>query len=173
MASEITVPTSQAVVTLDNSGLKKRWEVPSLSVTQTLKEAIENTQSIPTTAAGTAVTMTNITTAGWAFFRNTDPVNYVQVGVQVGGVFYAFVKLKAGEWCLLRLGTNAPYARANTAAVPLDARHTRPSSCRTARAHSGRRGQGGGTARPFSRRPRRPTHRRDRDSGIRCAHHER
>ena len=78
--------------------------------------------SIPTTAGGTALSLDGITTAtmGYAFFRNIDATNYIEIGVQVGGTFYALVKLKAGEVALLRMNqTNPPYALANTAAVVL------------------------------------------------------
>jgi hypothetical protein len=75
--------------------------------------------SIPTTSTGTALAMGSVTTAGWSYMVNTDATNYVEVGIQQGGVFYAFVKLKPGEYWVGRLGTNAPYARANTAAVVL------------------------------------------------------
>lgn len=76
--------------------------------------------SIPTTAGGTALVMDSVGTSGLSYFRNLDATNYVEIGVVVSGTFYPFVKLKAGEACVLRLGTNAPYARANTAAVVLD-----------------------------------------------------
>ena len=78
--------------------------------------------SIPTTAGGTALSLDGITTAtmGYAFFRNIDATNYIEIGVQVGGTFYALVKLKAGEVALLRMNqTNPPYALANTATVVL------------------------------------------------------
>ena len=78
--------------------------------------------SIPTTAGGTALSLDGITTAtmGYAFFRNIDATNYIEIGVQVGGTFYALVKLKAGEVGLFRMNqTNPPYALANTATVVL------------------------------------------------------
>ena len=78
--------------------------------------------SIPTTAGGTALSLDGITTAtmGYAFFRNIDATNYIEIGVQVGGTFYALVKLKAGEVALLRMNqTNPPYARSNGTAANL------------------------------------------------------
>jgi hypothetical protein len=38
----------------------------------------------------------------------------------VSGTFYPFGKLLPGEVALLRLGTSAPYARADTAAADLE-----------------------------------------------------
>lgn len=80
----------------------------------------QGVQSIPTTANGTAISVGSVATAGWAYFRNLDAANYVEIGVQTGGTFYPTLKLLAGEACLVRLTTNAPYAQANTAAVLLD-----------------------------------------------------
>jgi hypothetical protein len=57
---------------------------------------------------------------GYAFFRNIDATNYVEIGVQISTVFYAFAKLKAGEVAVVRMNqTNPPYALANAAAVVL------------------------------------------------------
>ena len=67
-----------------------------------------------------ALPMGDVSTAGWARLENLDATNYVEIGVVVTGTFYPTIKLKATEFCVVRLGTNAPYARANTAAVQLD-----------------------------------------------------
>lgn len=71
-------------------------------------------------SAHEAIPVTDIGTAGVAFFRNLDATNYVEIGIDDGGSFVAMLKLKAGECALVRLGTNAPYAKANTAAVRLE-----------------------------------------------------
>ena len=79
--------------------------------------------SIPTSAGGTALSLDGITTAtmGYAFFRNIDATNFVQIGVRdASSNFLAFAKLKAGEVAIVRMNqTNPPYALANTAAVVL------------------------------------------------------
>ncbi|TXH10002.1 MAG: hypothetical protein E6R03_15985 [Hyphomicrobiaceae bacterium] len=72
------------------------------------------------TAAHEALPMGDVGTAGWAWFENLDSTNYVQIGTDNGGAFIPFLKLMPGEPQLVRLGTNAPYAKANTAAVKLD-----------------------------------------------------
>ena len=70
-------------------------------------------------AAHEAIPMQDVATLGFAVFRNLDTTNYVEVGVDVGAAFYPFLLLKPGESALLRMGTAAPYAKANTAAVRL------------------------------------------------------
>jgi len=101
----------------------------NLKRTLTTTRGFDFVATAPTRAAGVAsigfaaheaIVMGDVSTAGWARFENLDSTNYVQIGIDVGAVFYPFVKLKATEFCFLRLGTNAPYAKANTAAVQLD-----------------------------------------------------
>ena len=75
---------------------------------------------IPTTAAGTALSLGSLTTPGMSFFKNLDPTNYVEMGIQTGGTFYPLVKIKPGEFAPFRLSTLAPYARAHTAACLLE-----------------------------------------------------
>ena len=78
--------------------------------------------SIPTTAAGTALTVAAaVGTKGWAYFRNVDATNFVDIGVQVAATFYPFARLMPGEECHIPLSPAvALFALANTAAVRLD-----------------------------------------------------
>lgn len=77
------------------------------------------TQTIGTTAE--ALVMTDVSSAGAAYFLNTDSTNYVDVGVDVGGTFYGLIRLMPGKFAFCpRLATNAPYARANTSSVALE-----------------------------------------------------
>ena len=75
--------------------------------------------TVPTTAAGEQVDLTtqlDITTPGICVIKNLDSTNFVEAGVQVGGTFYALIKLKATEGYVFRLNTtNDLYLRANTA----------------------------------------------------------
>jgi hypothetical protein len=73
-------------------------------------------------AAHEALVMGDVGTAGWAFFRNLDGTNFVVIGVDDSGTFHPFLKLKAGQYCICPLGTSAPYAKADTAAVQLQFR---------------------------------------------------
>lgn len=116
MADEITVNLRISVL---KGNLTQRFDPGALSFDMTGSTGVGGVASIPTTAAGTALAVGSVTTAGWCWFRNTDTANYIEVGVQVGGTFYPAMKLKAGEAGIFRLGTNAPYARANTAAANL------------------------------------------------------
>ena len=116
MADEITVNVKLAV---NKGSLVQRFESGSLTFDMTGSVAAGGVSSIPTTAAGTALNVGSVSTAGWAYLRNTDDTNFVEVGVQVAGTFYPAIKLKAGEAGVVRLGTNSPYARANTLAVNL------------------------------------------------------
>lgn len=75
-------------------------------------------QTIGTSAE--ALVLTDLTTNGWAYFRNRDATNYVEIGVDVAATFYPLVRLNAGERAAFRLAQGiTPYARANTAAVIL------------------------------------------------------
>lgn len=59
-----------------------------------------------------------VTPTGYALFLNLDGTNYVELGKATG--VYS-VKLKAGEFALLRLDSwSTIYAKANTAAVDLE-----------------------------------------------------
>lgn len=116
MASEITVTESLGVKTgyLDDSPAIVTRKF-NLSATPPVMAG--GIHSIGTTHE--ALPMGDVSTAGWAHFENLDATNFVQVGVDVAATFYPFLKLKPGERGLGRLGTNAPYVKADTAAVKL------------------------------------------------------
>jgi hypothetical protein len=67
-----------------------------------------------------ALQMQDVATAGWAYFKNLDGSNYIEIGRVDGGTFRAVAKLKPGEAQSFRLATNTPYAKANTAPCVLD-----------------------------------------------------
>lgn len=114
MANEITLNLKLSVL---KSYLNQRFDPGVLTSDMTGSTAAGGVQNIGTTAETLGVT--DVTTCGWSYFRNTDSTNYVELGTGTAGSFVAFAKLKAGEACVLRLGTNAPTARANTAAINL------------------------------------------------------
>ena len=81
--------------------------------------SIHKTQEIGF-AAAEALDIGEITTVGYGWFRNMDSTNYVEIGYDDTGV-KALIKLKAGEQSgPVRLGQDAPYAQADTAAVDLE-----------------------------------------------------
>ena len=116
MSNEITINLEMSLI---NGALKQPANRIKLNVDQTTAGRFGHTQNI---AAGAheALDMGELTTAGYAQFTNLDSTNYVEIGIDDTGTFEPLVKLKAGEAAILRLTTNAPYARANTAAVDLD-----------------------------------------------------
>jgi hypothetical protein len=81
-----------------------------------------STISVATT--GTAIPLGQITSPFFAWIRNLDPTNYVQIYTsQADKILGAnpFAQLFPGELCLVPLGSNNnPYAVANTAAVDLE-----------------------------------------------------
>ena len=83
-------------------------------------------QEIGTGASGEAFGVTDVTSGGVFFFRNLDDTNYVEIGIQVSSTFYPFLKLLAGEYAIGRLGTAAPYGKANSAVVDVQYRILSP-----------------------------------------------
>jgi hypothetical protein len=78
--------------------------------------AVGGAATVTTTAA--ALAMGSVSSAGYAYFKNTGPTNFVEIGTGTSP-FVPFLKLKAGEAAICRLSTSAPTARANTASVAL------------------------------------------------------
>ena len=113
MAREITLNLKISTLKGD---LNHTENAGTLFVDLTGTTAIGGAATITTTAA--ALTMGSVSSAGYAYFRNTGPTNFVEIGTGTSP-FVPFLKLKAGEAAICRLGTNAPTARANTASVSL------------------------------------------------------
>ena len=56
-----------------------------------------------------------------AIFKNLDSTNYVEVGIQSGGTFYATIRIKPADITpMFRFTSAAPYYRANTAACNVE-----------------------------------------------------
>ncbi len=115
MANEIQV-TTRLKVTKSYLALDK---YASTSPTMTGTHYSTAAQTIGTTYEALGINA-DVATAGWAFFRNLDTTNYVEVGVEVAAAFYPLIKLKAGEAAIVRLATSSVFAKANTAAVNLE-----------------------------------------------------
>lgn len=81
---------------------------------------------LATCAQGEALGVTDVTAGGVFWFRNLDDTNFIEIGTQVSGTFYPFLRLLAGEYAIGRLGTAAPYARANSGLVNLQYRILSP-----------------------------------------------
>jgi hypothetical protein len=113
MANEITINLKMSVA---NGFLTQRMDPGTLFADMSGTAAAGGAQDIGT--SGEAIAIGDVATAGYAYFRNCGPTNFVELGTGTT-TFVAFAKLKAGEAGVFRLGTNAPTARANTAAVKL------------------------------------------------------
>lgn len=113
-------------------------EITITSGIQILKGSLShsvNTQTVQADLAGVRVNRTtqaigttyeayaagDIATAGWAYFKNLDATNYVELGVQVSAAFYPLVRIDPGKTAgPFRLSILTFYLRANTAAVNVD-----------------------------------------------------
>ena len=113
MANEITLNLRLSV---EKGFLRHREEPGTFSVDLNGSNATGGVQAIGT--SGEALSVTDVSTTGYAYFRNLGPTNFVEIGTGTT-TFVAFAKLKAGEAAIMRLATNAPTARANTAGVNL------------------------------------------------------
>lgn len=119
MANEITT-ISRLAFTKGNLALDRNV---TSRITMGGTHFSENVQTIPTTSAGTALVIAAaVATLGFAFFRNNDGTNFIQVGVQVSGTFYPLIKIKPGETAgPVRLTPGITvYARADTASADLE-----------------------------------------------------
>jgi hypothetical protein len=116
VADELTTNFS-----LSYSKGSSRLNIPSL---QQLIDVASQVRASATQTIGTtheALVMTDVSSAGAAYFLNTDATNYVDIGVDVTGTFYGLIRLMPGKFAFVpRLATNSPFARANTAAVNLE-----------------------------------------------------
>lgn len=115
MADEITAVTN---LSLRNGNIKTS-RATSKKITQTTARHAASVQAIGTTYEAITIP-SDIATPGWAVFTNTHATNYVELGIEVAAAFHAFVKLLPGESAQLRLGTTAPFAKANTTAIDLE-----------------------------------------------------
>ena len=115
MANEISY-TFQII--LNNGSLKDQYSSNSIAADQTTAALVRNVQEI-SNAAHSALDLGSIATPGFAVFQNLDAANYVEIGIDVGATFYPFMKLKAGEQGMVRLGIAAPYAQSDTAPISL------------------------------------------------------
>jgi len=79
---------------------------------------IHKTQTIGTTAE--ALDIGDITTCGIMVVKNLDASNYVEISRATFTSGQGTVKLKAGEKYPFRLGSNTPYALANTSPVEIE-----------------------------------------------------
>lgn len=114
MANEVTVTTSlqfaKGNVDLTLSDAAKTFDV-------TGTRYVRGVQSVGF-ASEEALDMGDITDPGWAYFRNLDASNFVEIARATGES--ALIRLKAGESCCFRMIATAPFVQADTGAVDLE-----------------------------------------------------
>lgn len=91
----------------------------NLSATLTGDHARGTVQDIGFAAHEALDIPAEIGTPGWFYVQNQDADNFVQVGIDNAGTFAPFMSLLPGEAQVVRLATDALYAKADTAAVKL------------------------------------------------------
>ena len=94
MASEITV---DARLMAESGYFASDRRVAGLAVDMAGTGVEEHVQSVGFAAHEQIAINADIGTVGWAFFRNLDDTNYVEIGLDVGATFYPFAKLGPGE----------------------------------------------------------------------------
>lgn len=117
MAQEITATVGLSVA----NGAIKVGGSDTIRADQTTAGAIQNRQSIPTTAGGTVISFTGITAPRWVKITNKDPVNFVSIGPTVSSAIAPLIDLKPGESCVFPLTPTAVLrGLANVAAVLIE-----------------------------------------------------
>jgi hypothetical protein len=116
MANELTVNFSLAFVKGES-----RFSIPSrqMQIDVSATPKISNTQTVGTSHE--AMVLGDVASLGALWVLNTDATNYVEIGVEVAATFYPVIRLQPGDWGFIpRVGTAAPFARANTSNVNLE-----------------------------------------------------
>ncbi len=117
MADELTI-------SLNINYLKDKVAIQrniSQKVTVSGADYSDQTQDVGHSAHEALAINSDIGTAGQVQIRNLDITNFVEVGLEVAATFYPLLKLKPGEVQLWRLSTGAPFVKANTATVKIQA----------------------------------------------------
>lgn len=119
MADEITVSATLKCINGDFTFNRK---ISGQQFDQTAQGANGGVQEIGF-AAHEAVALGDLTTEGYAIFRNLDDTNFLELGIDVAAAFEPVARLEPGEIALYRISQDAgatPYAQANTAACNLE-----------------------------------------------------
>ena len=126
MANEIRMDAS---LTVEATNLRESYQPGSISIDLASGKGDGGVQEIShsgTAAQGEAISVVDVSLGGMFFVRNTDETNFVEIGVQASSTFFPFLKLLPGEFTVGRLGTVAPFARADTGNVDIQYRILSP-----------------------------------------------
>ena len=110
MANEITIGMS---LTVKNGSLEYAWSPTAMRADQTTKAISGGGQTL-NGSTPEAITITDISTAGWTFIRNLDTSATIQLGTGTGTSFAAFASCKPGEAFLGRLATTSITGKVTT-----------------------------------------------------------
>lgn len=105
---------------VSNGGVVVTLALPSASFGFSGANFKRESQTIPTTSGGTAISVSGLVTPRWTAIINRDVTNYVDILSAVSGT--AFARLLPGEGMMLPLnpGITAPAAQANTSPCQID-----------------------------------------------------
>lgn len=116
MANEIT---GKVYLAVNKSAVPELTKAPAqFQVTMTGTDLIYGSQIIGTSAEN--INKGEVTTPGMSLFHNLDSTNYIEIGHDETGSFVADIKVKAGEWCLVRLNQTTPQAKATGGNVAVE-----------------------------------------------------
>lgn len=120
MANEFTINSG---IKLNNPPLVYSSLPTSFTASQTNRNGpTPGSVTIPTTAGGTAISLSALTTPGICRVMNMDATNFVSLGTYVGGTFTPFMEVLPGECFVFRMSRTVAStlrALADTAAVVL------------------------------------------------------
>ena len=121
MSSEITVTAALSYVNVPQNIAQVQLAItPPGIFTITGRKFAQGTFNVPTTAGGTAIPIGSLPTLGWAFIKNNDATNYVEILSAVSGT--TFIRLQPGEACVFKFAPSitAPAALAHTLASDIE-----------------------------------------------------
>ncbi len=113
MANEISVTVS---LQFAKGGVAAAPLASAFAVTMSGSKYVRGVQSIATSEV--AIGIGNCTTLGYGIFHNLDATNFLNI--RMATALTPGLKLKPGEYCLFRLGGNAPFAVSDTSACLLE-----------------------------------------------------
>ena len=116
MANELTITARLA---LRHGNLFITEDPGTVSVTQSTPLHVGGTQVIQSASHNT-LDLNDVTTRGYAYFRNTTTSAHISIGVDDAGTFVPFLHLEPGEFALCRLSpAMVPYAKCDTGTARL------------------------------------------------------
>jgi len=118
MANEIKY---NFALSLANGPLVDSYSPSGLTTNQANARLVRNVQTLlAASSQGDIVSLGGVVVPGLAAFSNLDSANYIEIGIQVAGTFYPFLKLQAGQQSgPMFMGTTEIYGRANTGNVKM------------------------------------------------------